>query len=88
MNSSSFTRKSNPAQVKDSHMVFFDPILIKAARNIYRNYYSLSIPSSEEPMGIVINRDSHRGQLVFKQKPVLLPRECFIPLKQIESESY
>ena len=88
MNSSSFTRKSNTAKIKDSNMVFFDPILIKAARNIYRNYYSLSIPANDPPMGIVINRDSHRGQLVFKQKPILLPRECFIPLKQIESESY
>ena len=88
MNSSSFTRKSNPDKVKDSSMVFFDPMLIKAARNIYRNYYSLSIPSTEPPMGIVINRDNHRGQLVFKRKPILLPRECFIPLKQIESESY
>ena len=85
---SSYTRKSSSSQTKDSSMVFFDPILIKAARNIYRNYYSLSIPSSDHPMGIVINRDSHRGQLVFKRKPILLPRECFIPLKQIESESY
>lgn len=88
MNSSPSTRKSNIAQTKDSNMVFFDPILIKAARNIYRNYYSLSIPPDNQPMGIVINRDSHRGQLVFRRKPILLPRECFIPLKQIESENY
>ena len=69
-------------------MTFFDPSLIKAARNIYRNYYNLSAPSEAEPMGVVINRDSHRGQIAFKPKPILLPRECFIPLKQIESEAY
>ena len=69
-------------------MTFFDPSLIKAARNIYRNYYNLTMPPNAEPVGVVINRDSHRGQLAFKQKPILLPRECFIPLKQIESEAY
>lgn len=88
MNSSSSARKVSSAKTKESHMVFFDPILIKAARNIYRNYYSLAVPSDDSPMGIVINRDSHRGQLVFKRKPILLPRECFIPLRQIEAEGY
>ena len=69
-------------------MIFFDPSLIKAARNIYRNYCGLNVPADTQPKGVVINRDSHRGQLAFKNKPILLPRECFIPLKQIEAESY
>ncbi|MGD1919314.1 MAG: hypothetical protein ACFCAD_10740 [Pleurocapsa sp.] len=69
-------------------MTFFDPSLIKAARNIYRNYYSLSVPTDTEAIGVIINRDSHRGQLAFKRKPILLPRECFIPLRHIESEAY
>ena len=69
-------------------MVFFDPSLIKAARNIYRNYSNLNMPTDTPPVGVVINRDSHRGQLAFKRKPILLPRECFIPLQQIEAESY
>lgn len=88
MNSSSSTRKASSAKTNESNMVFHDPILIKAARNIYRNYYNLAIPSDDRPMGIVINRDSHRGQLVFKRKPILLPREYFIPLRQIEGEGY
>lgn len=69
-------------------MIFFDPTLIKAARNIYRNYSSLNMPPDSQPQGVIINRDNHRGQLAFKSKPILLPRECFIPLKQIESEIY
>ena len=88
MNSSSSAHKVGSVKTKESQMVFFDPILIKAARNIYRNYYSLAVPSDDTPMGIVVNRDSHRGQLVFKRKPILLPRECFIPLQQIEAEGY
>lgn len=69
-------------------MVFFDPSLIKAARNVYRNYCSIGFTADTKPMGVVINRDSHRGQLAFRSKPILLPRECFIPLKQIEAETY
>ena len=88
MNIRQSTRSSNLDKTKISNMTFFDPSLIKAARNIYRNYYSLSAPSEAEPTGVVINRDSHRGQIAFKPKPILLPRECFIPLKQIESEAY
>ncbi|MDJ0568425.1 MAG: hypothetical protein QNJ53_05205 [Pleurocapsa sp. MO_192.B19] len=68
--------------------MFFDPSLIKAARNIYRSYCRLNIPTGSQPMGVVINRDTHRGQLAFKAKPILLPRECFIPMKQIEAEIY
>ena len=69
-------------------MIFFDPSLIKAARNIYRCYCNIAAASDRKPLGIVINRDSHRGQLAFSQRPILLPRECFISLKQIEAESY
>ena len=83
------TRSTNSAKTKEeSSMIFFDPTLIKAARNIYRNYAGLSVPADVSPMGVIINRDSHRGQLAFKRKPILLPRECFIPIKQIEAESY
>lgn len=84
------TRSTNSAKKtkEESSMIFFDPTLIKAARNIYRNYAGLSVPADVPPMGVIINRDSHRGQLAFKRKPILLPRECFIPIKQIEAESY
>jgi hypothetical protein len=77
--------KNPPSQ---SSMVFFDPSLIKAARNIYRNYCNLNFSMEKQPKGIVINRDNHRGQLAFQTKPVLLPRECFIPIQQIEADAY
>ena len=69
-------------------MVFCDPTLIKAARNIYRNYCNLNMPAENRPMGVIINRDSHRGQLTFKPKPILLPGERFISLQQIEAETH
>lgn len=80
--------KNNSTKSQDADMTFFDPSLIKAARNIYRNYYSVGFPNEDRALGVIINRDNHRGQLAFKKKPVLLPRECFIPIGQIESEAY
>ena len=82
------TRKIDPRKIQESNMTFFDPTLIKAARNIYRNYYNLNVSADIKAVGVIINRDNHRGQLAFKSKPVLLPRECFISLRQIEAESY
>ena len=82
------TRKTDRVKAKESNMTFFDPTLIKAARNIYRNYYSLNVPSDSKVLGVIINRDNHRGQLAFKHKPILLPRECFISIEQIEAENY
>ncbi|MEL6580046.1 MAG: hypothetical protein AAFQ14_09855 [Cyanobacteria bacterium J06621_12] len=87
MSFKSSTRNQSSAKTQPN-MVFFDPSLIKAARNIYRSYCNLNVPTEHKPRGIVINRDSHRGQLAFSPKPVLLPRECFIPLQQIEAEGY
>lgn len=88
MNSKASTRNSNRGKTQESNMIFFDPSLIKAARNIYRNYCHLNLSTDNHPMGVIMNRDNYRGQLAFRAKPVLLPRECFIPLKQIEAEAY
>jgi hypothetical protein len=38
--------------------------------------------------GVAINRDTHRGKVIFTGQPVLLPAECFVPLNQIESHMY
>ena len=86
--SSKYSTRNQSSAKTQPNMVFFDPSLIKAARNIYRNYCNLNIPTEHKPRGIVINRDSHRGQLSFNLKPILLPRECFIPIQQIEVEGY
>lgn len=88
LKSSTSNYKSAKTQPSQTSMVFFDPSLIKAARNIYRNYCNLNFSTEKQPKGIVINRDNHRGQLAFQTKPILLPRECFIPMQQIEAEVY
>ncbi|MGK7875055.1 MAG: hypothetical protein AB4426_17685 [Xenococcaceae cyanobacterium] len=68
--------------------VLLDPTLLRAALQIYRTYCALHSTLTRNPLGVAINRDTHRGQLLFDRKPILLPGECFVPLNQLESEIY
>jgi len=61
-----------------------DPGLLKAARQIYRTYYEVHPEEMQRPIGVAISRKTRRGKLIFSERPVLLPSECFIPLSQIE----
>ncbi len=61
-----------------------NPALLKSARQIYRTYYEVHPEDIQRPIGIAISTRTHRGKLIFGDKPVLLPTECFIPLNQIE----
>ena len=65
--------------------VLLNPDLIKSARHIYRTFYEVHPDVIQQPIGVAIGRFSHRGKLVFGDKPVLLPQECFVPFSQIES---
>ena len=79
-----------PAQQTQSREIpiLLDPNLLKAARRIYRTYCSLHVQLARKPFGVAIDRDSQRGQLIFKEKPILLPGESFIPVRQLETEMY
>lgn len=78
-----------PASAESIESVSFsalvDPALLQAARYIYQTYYEVHPEQTQRPIGIAIDRYSGRGKLIFGQKPILLPKECFIPLNQIES---
>ncbi len=62
-----------------------DPSLIQAARMIYETYYTVHPEVTDLPLGVAIDRISYRGKLIFKQKPALLPKECFIPFSSIDA---
>lgn len=68
--------------------VFFAPELINAARKIYRTYCNLNAQNRRKPVGVAIDRESHKGQLIFRGNPILLPGECFIDINLIEAEVY
>ena len=61
-----------------------DPDVLVAARRIYRTYCVLHAKIKTRPVGVAIHKENHRGQLIFKTKPILLPGEHFVPLKQLE----
>lgn len=61
--------------------------LIQAAQKIYYTYYKLHGENDKSPIGVAIDPNTHRGQVLFTKIPILLPREHFIPLDIIESEA-
>ncbi|MEM7770860.1 MAG: hypothetical protein AAF327_10150 [Cyanobacteria bacterium P01_A01_bin.37] len=69
--------KSGPARI--------DPSVLHAAKAIYQNYCVVHTHKTPCPIGVAIDRTTHRGQLVFNACPILLPQECFIPVQHLQS---
>ena len=89
----STTTLDRPNSVKPSERLAFgddsvllNPELLKAARHIYRTFYEVHPEVMQRPLGVAMGRLTHRGKLVFGDKPVLLPQECFVPFSQIEPD--
>ncbi len=59
--------------------------LVGAARALYQRYLQVHEHRAKEPIGVVLNPISYRGKLLFRQAPVLLPEERFIPLHQMRN---
>jgi hypothetical protein len=68
--------------------MLLDPALLRAARQIYRTYFEVHPEVTQRPSGVAIDRYTHRGKLIFRKKPILLPQECFVPFSQLEAEIY
>lgn len=81
-------RNHRSYQARKISQALFDPALINAARKIYRTYCNLNAQGTKKPLGVAINRESCKGQLIFKGNPILLPGECFIAINLIEAEVY
>lgn len=64
---------------------FLDPGLLRSAQNIYYTYCKFHQKLKTTPIGVAIDRKTHRGQLIFCKQPVLLPWENFIPIDKLES---
>jgi len=63
-----------------------EPDLIRAARLSYYEYVAAmpAIGATDRPIGIAVNRISHRAKVVFRQKPLLLPQEYFVPAHLVD----
>jgi hypothetical protein len=87
----SFQQKNQYQEKRVEYQDFpplLDPVILRAARQIYRTYCSVNAKMTRQPLGVIINRKNHRGQLTFNDRPILLPNECFVRLQQIESDLY
>lgn len=61
--------------------------LLREARKIYRAYFVAHPHTEQRPVGVVLNRRSGRGDVVFAVRPVLLPQEFFVPLDQLQADT-
>lgn len=69
---------------KSGGIVKVDPAILRAARQVYRQYvdsYSSQLP---RPLGIAVNRRDMSGKLIYTQL-ILLPQETFVPIELIEA---
>lgn len=57
--------------------------LLNTAQDIYSTYYHAHGENALVPLGVVVDRKTFRGQLIFTGQPILLPQESFIPLDQL-----
>jgi hypothetical protein len=64
-----------------------DPIIVRAAKQIYRYYADSYAAQLPRPMGIAINRIDMSGKLIYSQL-ILLPQESFVPMELIELSDY
>ena len=78
------SNRDRSTKVRVDATMFLDPTLIKAARKVYQGYCSFS-QLDKKPLGVVIDCKTYKGQLTFREKPILLPRERFIGMDLIET---
>lgn len=64
-----------------------DPMIVRAAKQIYRYYADSYAAQLPRPLGIAINRLDMTGKLIYSQL-ILLPQESFVPIELIELSDY
>jgi hypothetical protein len=67
----------------DLEPIVLGPVIVMAARNIYQAY-AKTHGSKQTPLGVALNRYTLRGQVIFASQPILLPHECFVPMRDID----
>jgi hypothetical protein len=65
-----------------------EPEVLRAARHLYRTYKEVHPEAIQRPLGVAIDRYTHRGHLIFQTKPALLMTELFVPFDRIEAALY
>jgi hypothetical protein len=80
------SQASSPVHIPSEVENFYESAdldIVRAARALYQTYLQVHENRAREPIGVVLNPISYRGKLLFRQAPVLLPQERFIPLDEM-----
>jgi hypothetical protein len=67
----------------DLEPIVLGPVVVMAARNIYQAYVKTH-GSKQTPLGVALDRYTLRGQIILASQPILLPHECFVPMREID----
>ncbi len=59
--------------------------MLASARETYQAYCQIHV-DSQSPVGVAMDRNTGRGQLIFSEQPILLPHECFISVDDMEQD--
>ncbi len=60
-------------------------LMLATAREAFQTYCEIHI-DAQPPVGVAMDRNTGRGQLIFSEQPILLPHECFIAADQMHVE--
>ncbi len=60
-----------------------DPSLIRSARQIYTTYYEVHPGLIQRPIGVAINRFTHRGKLIFRVNLFCYRKNALFPLVRL-----
>jgi hypothetical protein len=63
--------------------LLLDPRVLRVAHKLYRLYFEVHAQPEKIPTGVAVNRNSYRGCLLFREQPILLPEENFVPVDQL-----
>lgn len=66
--------------------VLLEPEALQVARNRYRDYQAVGKRLGKPLLGVAVNSETHHTTLIFSTKPVLLPREFFVPHQLLTQE--
>nr|WP_238717815.1 hypothetical protein [Petrachloros mirabilis] len=57
--------------------------LLASARHVYKNYCQVHL-HPQRPLGVAVNCETYRGQLIFSGQPILLPHEQFVSMEALD----
>ncbi|MEE3717342.1 hypothetical protein V2H45_11330 [Tumidithrix elongata RA019] len=80
-------RVEYPDRQQDTIAKNVDPVILRAAKQVYRFYVDSYATQLPRPLGVAVNRTDMSGKLVYTQL-ILLPQESFVPIELVESSEF